>query len=143
MINEAGINIIKFYEGWSATPYICPAGYLTIGWGHMILKNEKFTSITKEEGTQILINDLRTAENAVARLIKVPITLNQYSALTSFTFNLGGGVLQNSTLRSKLNRKEYDDAGAQLLRFVFAGGKKLPGLIKRRQDEYNLYMRKN
>lgn len=143
MINEAGIAIVKFYEGWSAVPYICPAGYLTIGWGHVILPTEKFTSITKKEGTLILINDLGKAEKAVSRLINVPITLNQFSALTSFTFNLGSGVLQNSTLRSKLNRGEHDDAGEQLLRFIYAKGKKLPGLIKRRQDEYNLYTRKN
>ena len=61
MINEAGIAIVKFYEGWSAVPYICPAGYLTIGWGHVILPTEKFTSITKEDGTLILINDLGKA----------------------------------------------------------------------------------
>jgi len=142
LINEEGLEIIKFYEKWEPSPYFCPAGLLTIGWGHVILPGEKFNApISKELGTELLLKDVRIAEKAVARLIKVPLGINQFSALTSFTFNLGSGVLQNSTLRMKLNRGDYLGAGEQLNRFVYAKGKKLNGLIKRRQSETNLYMR--
>ncbi len=123
--------------------YLDAVGIPTIGWGHVILPGEVFIEpIDKDTtGTDLLVNDVKKAERAVARLIKVPISINQFSALTSFVFNCGGGVLQNSTLRSKLNRQEYRDAAEEFNRFIYAKGKKLNGLIKRRRDECNLFLR--
>ena len=77
------------------------------------------------------------------RLIKIPLTDNQFAALVSFTFNLGGGALQRSTLRQKVNRKEHGEVPAEFMKWVRAGGRKLPGLIKRRAAEAALYVRKD
>lgn len=82
-----------------------------------------------------------TAERAVLRLISVPLTDGQFDALVSFTFNLGAGALQRSTLRRKVNREEHEDVPAEFLRWVWAGGRKLNGLIRRRRAEATLYQR--
>lgn len=74
------------------------------------------------------------------RLIKVPLTDGQFDALVSFTFNLGSGALQRSTLRRKVNREEHADVPREFLRWVWAGGKKLKGLIKRREAEIVRYI---
>lgn len=84
-------------------------------------------------------HDVLLAANAVERLISVPLNQNQFSALVSFTFNLGGGALQRSSLRRVLNRAEYDAAPDEIRKWVWAGGHKLPGLIKRRNAEAGLY----
>ena len=105
-INQAGLNLIKYFESYKQFPYICPAGYLTIGYGHVIKPNETFENgISPEAAEALLKEDVENAECAVIRLIVVPLTDNQFSALVSFTFNLGGGALQRSTLRMKINRK--------------------------------------
>ena len=79
------------------------------------------------------------AERAVLRLIKVPLTDGQFDALVSFTFNLGSGALQRSTLRRKVNREEHEEVPAEFLRWVWAGGRKLRGLVRRRAAESVLY----
>ncbi len=73
------------------------------------------------------------------RLIKVPLTDGQFDALVSFTFNLGSGAFQRSTLRRKVNREEHDEAPEQFMRWVWAGGRRLRGLVKRREAEIGLY----
>lgn len=78
-------------------------------------------------------------ERTVLRLINVPLTHNQFDTLVSFTYNLGGGALQSSTLRRKINREEHAEAPEQFLRWVFAGRRKLKGLVSRRQAEADLY----
>ena len=75
------------------------------------------------------------AERAVLRLIKVPLTDGQFDALVSFTFNLGSGALQRSTLRRKVNREEHEEVPAEFMRWVWAGGRKLKGLVRRREAE--------
>lgn len=79
------------------------------------------------------------AEQAVCRLIKVPLTDGQFDALVSFTFNLGSGALQRSTLRRKVNHEEHEEVPDQFMRWVWAGGKKLRGLVMRREAEASLY----
>ena len=79
------------------------------------------------------------AERAVCRLIHVPLTDNQFDALVSFTYNLGADALQRSTLRCKVNRAQHQDVPIEFMRWIWAGGKKLPGLIKRRLAEASLY----
>jgi len=137
---EDGLRLIRRFEGFSATPYVCPAGYLTVGYGHVVKNPDAFRQpITEDEATEILAADVGTAERAVLRLISVPLTDGQFDALVSFTFNLGAGALQRSTLRRKVNREEHNDVPAEFLRWVWAGGRKLPGLIRRRQAEAALY----
>lgn len=88
---------------------------------------------------ELLAQDVIVAELAVLRLIRVPLTSGQFDALVSFTFNLGAGALQRSTLRRKVNREEHADVPAELMKWVWAGGRKLNGLVKRRKAEAEMY----
>jgi lysozyme len=140
-ITKNGFNIIKKYESFYALPYFCPAGFLTIGYGHVIKKNEIFNqAISMDEALYLLKKDVRIAENAVKHQISYPINDNQFDALVSFTFNLGSGQLQRSTLRMKVNRGDTIGASKEFLKYVFSGGRKLKGLILRRQEESRLFV---
>lgn len=141
-ITQNGINLIKRFEGFSAHIYICPAGYPTIGYGHVVKEHEREifkNGITEEQAEELLRLDVQEAEGGVLRLITVPLTDNQFDALVSFTFNLGAGALQRSTLRWKVNREEHEEAPAEFMKWVWAGGKKLEGLIRRREAEMLCY----
>ena len=138
-ITQQGIDLIKHFEGFSSTVYECPAGLPTIGYGHLIKKGEVLTSLTEEEAEELLRQDVQVAERAVLRLINVPLTDGQFDALVSFTFNLGSGSLQSSTLRRVVNRKDHDQVPTQLRRWVWSGGQKLKGLQLRRKAESTLY----
>ena len=83
--------------------------------------------------------DVGVAERAVLRLITVPLTDAQFDALVSFTFNLGAGALQRSSLRRKVNREEHADVPAEFMKWVWAGGRKLKGLVSRRAAEAAMY----
>ncbi len=138
-----GFNLIKYFEGFKPIRYLCPAGIWTIGIGHAIRKGEKWDSptsvITEPEALALLDSDNDDAEWAVLRLIRIPLTDGMFDALVSFTFNLGSGALQRSTLRSMLNREEYLEASLEFDKWVWGGGRKLPGLIKRRHSERILF----
>lgn len=137
-----GIELIKRFEGFEPRIYLDAAGYPTIGFGHLVreYEHEAFQNgISEAAGEDLLINDIIAAERAVLRLIKVPLTDGQFDALVSFTFNLGSGALQRSTLRRKVNREEHADVPAEFMKWVWAGGKKLKGLIRRRSAESLLY----
>ena len=141
-ITQEGLNLIKQFEGFSPTIYICPAGYPTIGYGHVVRNEEKErfdAGIDQEQGEELLRRDAQVAERAVLRLITVPLTDGQFDALVSFTFNLGSGALQRSTLRRKVNREEHAEVPEQLMRWVWAAGKRLKGLAKRRAAESAVY----
>lgn len=140
-ITQEGLDFIKKYEGFSSKPYLCPAGYWTVGYGHLVKNVDNFKNgISEEEAEQILSSDVYSAEKSVARLIKVPLSDNQFNALVSFVFNLGGGALQASTLRRKLNKQEYEGAANEFPKWCHAGGKKLRGLVIRRLSEKNLFL---
>lgn len=141
-VTEAGLNLIKRFEGFSPTIYICPSGYPTIGYGHVVLAHEQVqfaAGITQAEATELLRKDVRIAERAVLRLISVPLTDGQFDALVSFTFNLGAGALQRSTLRWKVSRGEHEGVPSELMKWVWAAGKRLPGLVCRRMAESSAY----
>lgn len=141
-ITQQGLALIKKYEGFSSTMYLCPAGFETIGYGHVIQDDEKLLlddGISRENAEELLRKDVSSAERAVIRLINVPLSDGQFDALVSFTFNLGSGALQRSTLRRKLNRHEYGDIPYELSRWVWSGGRKLNGLIRRRMAEGQLF----
>lgn len=141
-ITQEGIDLIKRFEGFSPIVYICPAGYPTIGYGHLVREAEKYEQgITEAEAEDLLRRDVQAAESAVLRLIDVPLTVGQFDALVSFTFNLGAGALQRSTLRRKVNRQAHSEVPGQFMRWVWAGGQKMKGLIFRRKAETELYRR--
>lgn len=139
-IPEAAIDLIKRFEGLKLISYQDSVGVWTIGYGHTkgVKPNIK---ISVAAATTLLMQDLKIAYLATARLISVPITSNQLSALLSFVFNLGSGALQRSSLRAKLNRDEYEDAADEFLKWVYAGGMKLKGLLLRRQAERQLFLK--
>jgi len=141
-VTKDSLNLIKRFEGFSKTIYICPAGYPTIGYGHVVKEREmeQFKNgIAETQAKDLLRQDVQEAEKAVLRLITVPLTENQFDALVSFTFNLGAGALQRSTLRWKINREEHKAAPAEFVKWVWAGGEKSTGLLLRRKAEAILY----
>lgn len=138
-ITQDGIDLIKRFEGFSSTVYICPAGHPTIGYGHLVRSGESYTEISETEAEELLRKDVESAERAVLRLVNVPLADGQFDALVSFTFNLGSGAFQRSTLRRKVNRQAHSEVPEQLIRWVWAGGRKLNGLRKRRSAESILY----
>ena len=138
-ITQQGIDLIKYFEGFSSDVYICPAGYPTIGYGHLVRDSESFDQISMSKAEELLRKDVEVAERAVSRLINTPLTDSQFDALVSFTYNLGSGALQRSTLRRIVNRAEHGRVPEQLMRWVWAGGRKLKGLITRRRAETRLY----
>ena len=142
-ITRDGLNLIKQFEGFEPEIYLDAAGYPTIGYGHLIRKGEHKmfeNGISKSAAEALLAKDVWAAENGVLRLISIPLTDGQFDALVSFTFNLGSGALQRSTLRRKVNREEHDEVPEQLMRWVWAGGRKLKGLTRRRAAEVQLYL---
>lgn len=144
-ITQEGLNLIKRFEGFKSEIYLDAAGLPTIGYGHLIRKGEHKmfeNGISEAAGEALLIKDVLLAEQAVCRLINVPLSNGQFDALVSFTFNLGSGALQRSTLRRKVNREDHHEVPEQLMRWVWAGGRKLRGLVRRRIAEVELYMHK-
>lgn len=137
--SDAGITLICEFEGFSPVIYKDVAGLDTIGYGHLLRAGEVFNRISEEEAKELLQKDLCTAESAVTKLITAPLSQKQFDALVSFTFNLGSGTLQNSTLRQKLNRQQYADAPTEIKRFVYAGGKMVKGLVIRREAEATMF----
>ena len=136
-VSKKGIDLIKKFEGYKASPYICPAGVLTIGHGHT--KNVKFgdvCSVTQAE--QYLLEDLEIAE---AELNKIPnLSQQQFDALASFIFNVGIRNFQTSTLRKKVLADMNDlSIRYEFNRWCIAGGKVSKGLERRRLEEANLY----
>ncbi len=139
---KQGIDLIKRFEGFEPEIYLDAAGLPTIGYGHLLRPGEDKMfagGISEAAGEALLIKDVGIAERAVIRLICVPLTDGQFDALVSFTFNLGSGALQRSTLRRKVNREEHEEVPAEFMRWVWAGGRKLRGLVRRRKAEANFY----
>ena len=140
-IPNKAVEFVKREEGCVLHVYKDTEGYDTIGVGHLIRKGETFPAgVTEDEAEDLLRKDLLSSAASIARLIHVPLTEGQYIALLSFTFNLGGGALQRSTLRSRLNRGEYASASEEFPKWCWAGGKKEKGLYYRRIREMNLFL---
>lgn len=136
--------IIKHFEGLYLKAYKCPAGYWTQGWGHLLsrdktLDGSQFPPIDLKQAEIWLENDARNAKRAVNRLCPGVTKDSQVAALTDFVFNLGAGYLEVSTLRRRINRGEEPRDPDEFMKWVYAGGVKLPGLIKRRQADSLLY----
>jgi lysozyme len=141
-ISQEGVNLIKHFEGCRLEAYKCPAGVWTIGYGHTANVKEG-DSIDQEAAEAFLIEDLESFEQAVTRLVEVPLTQQQFDALVSWTFNLGVGNLAESTLLRKLNNYQYAEVPEQMMRWVRAGGQVLDGLVRRRAAEAALFQNKD
>lgn len=140
VLSSRGIALIKQCEGFRSTRYLDSAGKPTIGYGHLIKPGESFTVVDEAQADALLRADVRTAECAVKRQVTVPLNAHQYDALVSFTYNVGEGALQKSTLRQKLNQTNYLGASVEFDRWVYAGGKRVQGLVTRRVEERNLFL---
>ena len=162
-INQAGLELVKEFEGFESrrfrsgpkrgqfvpnggvTCYLDPVGVPTIGYGNIDSVTRADVDrkiISPQEAENLLRSDLKTAEDAVSQLITVNLSDNEFSALVSFTFNLGAGALQNSTLRKRLNRGDNRTsiANDEFRKWVLGGGRELPGLVRRRNAEKDLFL---
>jgi lysozyme len=156
--SEDGIELIKHFEGCHFNPYLCPANLWTVGYGHVLypkqnrlkLHERKTFSLHKEDDRKwsekevddLLRHDLQRFERGIHRLLpSVPLKQNQFDALVSFSFNLGLGTLQRSTVRSALLRGDEERAIDTLLLYRRAGGKILRGLERRRAKEAELFFK--
>ena len=141
-ISETGLDLIRHFEGYRQNAYICPGGKPTIGYGHVILPDEEFTEdgITRGEADDLLRADCERFERAVERLVRVPLTQDQFDALVSFAFNLGAGALEKSTLLRRVNASSWKAARREFRRWVYAGGSILDGLRARRLAEAQLFL---
>ena len=135
---DEGIALIRHFEGCRLDAYLCPAGVWTIGYGHTRGVKEGET-IDQEAAEAFLIEDLEEFEGYVTEMVEVPLSQSQFDALVSWTFNLGPGNLERSTLLAKLNQGEYTDVPFEIKRWTRAGGVILPGLVKRRDAEAALF----
>ena len=154
-ISKSCLEMLKHHEGVRTRPYRCPALLWTVGVGHVIdpahigvkLDERKNLPIppgwdrvlTMAEVDSILAEDLVRFERGVLRLCPQNLTQGRFDALVSFSFNVGLGNLQRSTIRMKHNRGDFAGAAEAFMDWTKAGGKVLPGLVKRRKDEVSLY----
>lgn len=148
---DRAIDLITEFEGFSSKPYLCPAGVLTIGYGHTAgVKDGQ--RITEEGARQLLVSDLLKFQEEIAPHIKVPVSLGQFSALMSFAYNLGVPALAGSTLLKKLNGGKEKEASEEFSRWVKAKVLKkqpngtfkptyivLGGLVRRRDAERTVF----
>jgi lysozyme len=143
-VPQAAIDLAKRFEGFHsvpradpgrAHPYVCPAGYWTIGYGHIC--DPKHPPITEAEAETYLASDLQAALAATLRYCPVLASEpeRRLAAIVDFTFNLGPGRLQTSTLRRRVNQLDWVAASQELRRWVYGGGRMLPGLVARRAAE--------
>lgn len=146
-VPQAAVDLAKRFEGFHrvpkadpgrAHPYICPAGFHTIGYGHLC--DPAHPPITEAEAKVYLARDLITALNATLRYCPVLATESEgrLAAIVDFTFNLGAGRLQTSTLRRRVNERDWLGAQQELRRWVYGAGRVLPGLVLRREAEVSL-----
>jgi lysozyme len=155
-VSAKALEVIRHHEGVRTKPYQCPALLWTIGVGHVIDPNHARVPLTERkalpipdgwnrtitmgEVDDILRDDLNRFERGVERYCPVPLTQGQFDALVSFSFNVGLGTLQRSTLRQKVLRGDMEGAAEELLKYTIGGGKVLKGLVNRRNDERAMFL---
>jgi lysozyme len=143
---DKGISLIKRFEGFRAKRYLCPAGKPTIGYGHVILPGDPGwlqdadATLTEVQASALLLDDLPEREGVVNFHVIVPLNQNQFDALVDFVYNLGSGAFLWSTLLKRLNEGKYQEAAGQFGKWVYGGGKVLPGLVDRREAERELFL---
>lgn len=137
-INTHGLSLLKNHEGCKLDAYTDGGGVLTIGYG-CTTNVQKGLRISQEEAIRRLNADLEATEQCVERWVTVPLSENEFSALVSWTFNLGCGALRNSTLLRKLNAEDRTGARDEFYRWDHDNGKKVAGLTSRRAAEAQLF----
>ena len=156
-VGGKGIALVKLFEGCRAKPYRCPAALWTVGYGKLMypdqallkmpermaypLRAEDDRIFTRIEIDDLLAHELGTTGKGVARLCPAAVgNQGQFDALVSFAFNCGLGALQRSSLRAAFNRGDLDVAADGFMKWTKAGGRELPGLVRRRTAERALFM---
>ena len=140
IVHKDALGLIKRFEGFRADPYFCPAGKLTVGYGHVFPAKEPLFSVTQQEAEILLTQDIEWAAQAVESLVKVSLSGEEFGALVSFVYNVGAGAFKNSTLLRKLNAGDFRGARKEFLRWTKANGRELPGLVTRRHAEAQLFL---
>jgi len=137
-VSQNCIDLIKFFEGFEGKAYLCPANVWTIGYGRTRDVKEG-DRITEAQATRDLLEELEEFRHQVINSVKVDLTQNELDALTSWTYNLGVGNLNSSTLLKKLNTGDKNSVPSEMLRWNKASGRVLEGLTRRRQAEADLW----
>jgi lysozyme len=144
-IAKPGLDLIKSFEGLQLTAYLDIVGVPTIGYGctNGITKDDvkNKRSITEQQATDMMLHELEQFENGVEKCVTIPISQNQFDALVAFSYNVGLGALQKSTLLKILNAGDVSGAAEQFLRWNKAGGAEVKGLTRRRQAERSLFLK--
>ena len=144
-VDNAGIDLIGQFEGLRLNAYDDGVGVWTIGWGTTVYPNgqkvKKGDKITLEQAKQYKAHDLAKFEKAVNDAVKVPLNQNQFNALVSLAYNIGVSAFSYSTLVKSLNEGNYKAAADQFLVWVNAGGKRMQGLVNRRNKERELFLK--
>lgn len=138
-IPQPAIDIVKRFEGCELKPYMDVGGKKTIGWGHC--GPDVDGEITQQQADDLLETDISKVGKQVLDLVKVPLSDNQFSALISFTFNLGVEKLKKSTLLNRLNLGLYSSVPGELLKWTHVNGTQVQGLMNRRVAEAALWDR--
>lgn len=141
-VSDEGLDLIKSFEGCRLTAYRDAAGVWTIGYGHTGPDVVPGGTITQQEADALLQADVNRFASGVEALVEVPMTQEQFDALVSFAYNIGLSAFGQSTLLRLLNAEDYDGAANQFQRWVHGGGKVLPGLVRRREAEAELFRTK-
>lgn len=140
-LSNKGIALLKEFEGLRLHEYIDAGGFLSIGFGHLLQNGERYENgITLEKAMELLEQDVQDAEFVVEGMVTVPLNQNQFDALVSFAYNVGGDQFAKSTLVRLLNDGMYDEVPHQLSRWNKSNGKVLRALVRRRKAEGDLFM---
>lgn len=144
-VSMTAVNLIAKYEGFSPTAYLCPANVWTIGYGTTVYANGKKVAkgdtITKSEALKLFTTQVDEHASTIFTYVQVPLNQNQYDALASFQYNCGKYILKNSTLLEKINAEKWEEAMTYLKMYNKGGGKVLAGLVKRRNEEAELFLK--
>lgn len=144
-VDSAGIDLISQFEGLRLNAYDDGVKVWTIGWGTTVYPNgvkvKKGDKITLEQAKQYKAHDLAKFEKAVNDAVKVPLNQNQFNALVSLAYNIGVSAFTNSTLVKRLNEGNYKAAADQFLVWINAGGKRMQGLVNRRNKEREVFLK--
>lgn len=147
-VPDAVVALVESFEGFSSSPYKCPAGVWTIGFGSTRDVTGKpvcptTPAVTEDQARLLARRDLAGASKEVAGDVKVDLTEPQKAALEDFIYNLGSGNFRSSTLLRKLNAGDYEGAAAEFDKWDHANGVVLAGLLRRRQAETDLFNKKD
>lgn len=137
------IDLIKKYEGFRPQSYQDSVGVWTIGYGTTRINGQPVKAgmtITEDRALELVRAEVNKLWSRIESITKVNLNDNQMNALVDFAYNLGFGSLKNSTLMKYVNESKFEEAANQFPRWVYAGGKVLPGLVKRREAERQLFL---